>query len=310
MDNRPTTTCIINNFNYGDYLSLAVQSCLNQTCPFDEIIIVDDGSSDNSVALIQQHFYTIPTIQLICKTNAGQLSCLDIGFQASNGDIVFFLDSDDTFAEHYVEAAVAFYQQNTSCDFLFCGMQEVGQKNAVRRFELEDANYGVTALLTACLRIWIGAPTSALSAKRTSLSKVFPTDPSFWPDWRTRADDFLIYELSMAGARKYYMDKVLVNYHIHGTNLSKQQNVEEQNGILAAKINRLFEFCTIKYALPNIPVQKVHLEFALHPSPSYTLLRYYLRAVRKSSLSPTQKLSAVFQLVSHFFATQLIGSVR
>ena len=42
-------TCIINNYNYGELLKEAIQSCLEQTRKFDEIIIVDDGSSDKSV---------------------------------------------------------------------------------------------------------------------------------------------------------------------------------------------------------------------------------------------------------------------
>src|SRR5215510_4209515 len=88
------TSCLISNYNYKRYIADAVDSALAQTAPLDEIIIVDDGSTDGSQEFIRDRYYH-PKIQLITKENGGQLSCFNEGFRVATGDVIFFLDADD-----------------------------------------------------------------------------------------------------------------------------------------------------------------------------------------------------------------------
>ena len=64
---------LINNYNYAEYVCEAIQSALSQSRPPDEIIVVDDGSTDESVALIEAEFKEQPSIHIITKSNQGQL---------------------------------------------------------------------------------------------------------------------------------------------------------------------------------------------------------------------------------------------
>lgn len=83
---------IINNFNYGRYVGPAIESALAQDFPDCEVIVVDDGSTDESAAVIGGYG---DRIRACFKANGGQASAYNEGFRLSSGDVVVFLDSDD-----------------------------------------------------------------------------------------------------------------------------------------------------------------------------------------------------------------------
>jgi glycosyltransferase involved in cell wall biosynthesis len=89
----PKISIIINNFNYGRFLIRAIDSALAQKDDNFEVIVVDDGSTDNSVVLARSR--TSPILRVIEKPNGGQASAINVGFLNSTGDWVIFLDSDD-----------------------------------------------------------------------------------------------------------------------------------------------------------------------------------------------------------------------
>ena len=93
-------TIIINNYNYGRFLAAAIESALNQTYADTEVVVVDDGSTDNSRQIIAGYGNRI---RPVLKTNGGQASAFNAGFAASTGDVICMLDSDDLFYPNKVE---------------------------------------------------------------------------------------------------------------------------------------------------------------------------------------------------------------
>jgi glycosyltransferase involved in cell wall biosynthesis len=83
---------IISNYNYGDYVGAAIDSALALDWPDKEIIVVDDGSTDNSREVILPYGAAIIPLFL---SNGGQNSACNAAFERSSGDIIIFLDSDD-----------------------------------------------------------------------------------------------------------------------------------------------------------------------------------------------------------------------
>ncbi|MEJ7607358.1 MAG: glycosyltransferase family 2 protein [Bryobacteraceae bacterium] len=83
---------IISNFNLAKFLGRAVESALQQTHTNTEVIVVDDGSTDDSLKVLQAF---AGRIQVIAKENGGQASCYKAGFSQCSGDVVLFLDADD-----------------------------------------------------------------------------------------------------------------------------------------------------------------------------------------------------------------------
>jgi glycosyltransferase involved in cell wall biosynthesis len=92
MRDEPLVSIIINNYNYGRFLGEAIDSALNQDYPDTEVIVVDDGSTDNSRSVISGFGDRVVPV---LKENGGQASACNAGFAVSKGDIIFFLDSDD-----------------------------------------------------------------------------------------------------------------------------------------------------------------------------------------------------------------------
>ncbi len=83
---------IINNYNYARYLATAIDSALAQTWHPLEVIVVDDGSTDDSWAVIERYGERVHAIR---QANGGQGAAYNAGFAASRGEWVIFLDSDD-----------------------------------------------------------------------------------------------------------------------------------------------------------------------------------------------------------------------
>src|SRR3954447_15747865 len=98
---------VVNNYNYDRFLAAAVESALAQTHPRTAVIVVDDGSSDDSRQVLAGFE---ERVSLVLKENGGQSSALNAGLRLCEGDVVLFLDSDDVLhpdAAAAVAAAVA-----------------------------------------------------------------------------------------------------------------------------------------------------------------------------------------------------------
>src|SRR5437870_11720 len=83
---------IIPNYNYAHYVSQAIDSVLAQTYPHREVIVINDGSTDNSAEVLRSYG---DSIRWIDQENRGQSVARNRGIEESRGDLVAFLDGDD-----------------------------------------------------------------------------------------------------------------------------------------------------------------------------------------------------------------------
>ena len=95
----PRVGVVIDNYNYADFLAEALDSALGQSVAPAEVIVVDDGSTDDSRTVIASYS---GRIRAVFKVNGGQASALNAGFAASNADVIIFLDADDRLHPHTV----------------------------------------------------------------------------------------------------------------------------------------------------------------------------------------------------------------
>lgn len=87
----PCVSVVIPCYNHANYLQDAIRSCLAQTYPNLEILVVDDGSTDNTKAVVGQ----FPQVQYIYQDNAGVGAARNRGWRQAQGEFVQFLDADD-----------------------------------------------------------------------------------------------------------------------------------------------------------------------------------------------------------------------
>jgi glycosyltransferase involved in cell wall biosynthesis len=104
MNEMPKVSVILPTYNYGCFLGEAIQSVLDQTFEDFELIVVDDGSTDNTREVV--HSFTDPRLRCIYKENGGESSAYNVGIHASRGEYIAFLDSDDTWLPQKLELQV------------------------------------------------------------------------------------------------------------------------------------------------------------------------------------------------------------
>jgi len=300
------TTCIVTHFNYGRFVIDACASALAQAHPFDQILLVDDGSTDGSTDVLTTHYGSHDRIQLVLKPNGGQLSCFAEGFARATGDVVFFLDADDVYEPDYVLQVMAHYAAHPECDFVMVAHRKFG---AVERLAVDgkgdrDLGYSILAALQA--RRWIGAPTSCLSMRRRVLETLFPLDLA--EDWRTRADDCLVFGASVAGARKWRLDRPLVRYRIHDANWYQGQKpspVSDYRRKIA--VNRLLQVLSLRLGYDRRGLAEfAHREFRTIPRPTLRQAGTYARIGLLSRTLPLRKLGIVTSVLSHYVRSRVV----
>lgn len=108
-----TVSVIIPTYNRADTILRAVRSVLSQTYHDWELIIVDDGSTDNTIEKIKD---IDPRLKIITQNNQGASAARNVGIQASCGKYIAMLDSDDGWYPNYLEACVTFLESHPEED--------------------------------------------------------------------------------------------------------------------------------------------------------------------------------------------------
>ena len=103
MEKRPKVSVVIPIYNVENYLSRCLESVIHQTLLDIEIIGVNDGTKDNSVAILRKYMELDHRIQLVEKENGGLASARNAGLAVAMGEMVIFLDSDDYLAKNACE---------------------------------------------------------------------------------------------------------------------------------------------------------------------------------------------------------------
>src|SRR5262249_38289893 len=103
---NPRVSVVIANYNYGRYLAAAVESVIAQTFHNWELIVVDDGSTDASLAVVEPHTAD-SRVHVLRVNHLGQPGAKNAGITAARGEIIAFLDADDLWHPQKLEQQLA-----------------------------------------------------------------------------------------------------------------------------------------------------------------------------------------------------------
>jgi glycosyltransferase involved in cell wall biosynthesis len=235
---EPLVSILLSNYNYARFIGDSLQSALEQTYTNFELIICDDGSTDDSVSVIEQYERQDPRVQFIRKKNGGQASGFNAAFAISKGEIIALLDSDDLFLPHKVERIVANFQANPDCGF---GLHRIIRINAKLQRQ------GVWPMSAELPKGWFGTrlmgdggilaimpPTSGLSFRREVAERMFPL-PLEKP--LVNCPDQVITRLAPLITNVTREDEALSLYRLHNNNNYGPERVT------AAFFERELEYC-------------------------------------------------------------------
>lgn len=283
MQDKPLVSVLINNYNYGRYLDDAVSSVLSQTYGHVELIVVDDGSTDNSADVLKK--YEDWAI-IVYKENGGQASAFNVGFAHSKGDIICFLDSDDVYTPGKVQKVVETFLARPSISYCFDKVVHTDENMVPLKSEnrsgqvhyMDHRAHLESGSLHRHLIMQIPA-TSGLSFRREMLNSIFPIAES---ESCSMCENYMKY-VAVGTGQGAFLETSLTLQRIHGDNLftvkDKDPSMTARISILTGYwLNRNFPQLA-KFADTQVALGMTFLKKAPHTDSRY---RDYVREHLKS----------------------------
>ena len=169
---NPKVSIITPSYNQGEYLEETIQSVLNQTYGNIEYIVIDGGSTDNSVDIIRKYE---ERITFWCsEKDKGQADAINKGLRRATGDMVCWINSDDVLYPNFVEKFVNYFVAHPDVDFLYGDVEQGAdmQHATIRRGEAIDYP---TMLRT----LRVPMPQQATMWRKSVLDKIGYLDPQW-----------------------------------------------------------------------------------------------------------------------------------
>jgi len=200
---RDGVSVIVPVFNGERYLEDALRSALGQSLPPSEVIVVDDGSTDGSVAIVEAFGDRVTRIR---QPNSGVAAARNRGLAAAAGEFIAFLDHDDTWPEDKLEVQVAALQADPDAGIVTGRLRVIGGALPGRAWSAEGNREAPG-----------GAYLAASLIRRSVFEEIGFLDENVGPasddlEWFVRARDL--------GVRQLALDAVTLLYRWHGDNVS------------------------------------------------------------------------------------------
>lgn len=226
---RLAVSVVIPAYNAARYVGEAILSALTQTHPPEEVIVVDDGSHDETATMVGARF---PQVELLTQPHRGVSAARNRGWRAARGLFIAFLDADDRYLPDKLESQVHMLESNRRIGLAHSGWQ------------LADAGGRVTQQVEP----WHQAPDLDL-ATWLLWKPVFLGAMLFRRQWLERAGGFaedlpqaedveLILRLAQMGCRAAWLKQPTVVYRKHGQSATRQG--AEQTRSLSTVLDRFF----------------------------------------------------------------------
>lgn len=212
----PKVSVLIPTYNCGRYLAEAIDSVLAQTFSDYEIIVVDDGSTDNTAQVVAQY----PEVKYIQREHCGVSATRNAAIAAATGEIVVFLDADDFWTSDKLEKQVDYLEENPDCMLVFTKAENFYQDKQVEQGSRQEQLFN--ASLERCI---------ITCAIRRS---VFEKHGVFRTDYPHGEDTQFMFRLSISGlSLDHCLPEVLYKRRVHDNNISLTHESAGPNRVMA-----------------------------------------------------------------------------
>jgi glycosyltransferase involved in cell wall biosynthesis len=204
MRDKPLVSIVTPSFNQALFLEETICSVLDQDYSSLEYIIVDGGSTDGSLEIIQK--YAERLAWWVSEPDRGQTDAINKGFAQSQGDILAWLNSDDTYLPGTVPEAVAYFQEHPEIGAVYGDANLINEQGQViGRFPARQTDY------ERLMRGFVHIPQQATFFRGELWRKVGPLDPSFY-----FAMDYDLWVRISKEAPLHYHPRLWANFRLHG----------------------------------------------------------------------------------------------
>lgn len=238
-----SVSAVIALYNGEAHITDAIDSIVNQDHEVFEILIVNDGSTDKSVEVINNYLARNPRakklVKVIEQKNSGQGSSRNTGVLSANGVIIGFLDQDDTWEPNHISQMLPLFLGNSRLGWVYSDFNEFDEHDRfIRRQFLSKHQYSspsnsIFGLIEKDLMM---LPSASL-IRREAFNNVGGFDTQF----RGYEDDDLFLRMFVNGWTYEYIPQGLVNYRIHPNNSSRNLSFPESRIKFYRKYKAFFD---------------------------------------------------------------------
>ncbi len=201
--NRPLVTIVTPSFNQDQYLEATILSVLNQSYPNIEYIIIDGGSADGSLSIIRK--YTNKLAAWKSEKDCGQTDAINKGFALARGEILAWINSDDTYQPNAVAEAVQFLSGNTQVGMVYGDAYYIdADGHIIGKFPAAQTS------LVKLRRGYVHIPQQASFFRKSIWDQVGPLDTDFY-----FAMDYDLWVRITSQAPIQYVPSVWANFRLH-----------------------------------------------------------------------------------------------
>jgi len=204
VEKYPLVSIVTPSFNQAKYLEATILSVLEQDYPHVEYIVVDGGSSDGSVAIIRQ--YQDQIAWWVSEPDKGQTAAINKGFSKAKGEILAWLNSDDTYQPGAISEVVEFFQTNSEIGLVYGDANFIdADGKVIGKFNAQQTSY------QRLRRGGVYIPQQAAFWRADLWKQVGPLDPSFY----FAMDYDLWVRLSGVSEIRYLPGYTWANFRLH-----------------------------------------------------------------------------------------------
>jgi len=204
-------TVVITNFNYARYLGEAIESVLSQDHSNIQLIVVDDGSTDNSAEIVSKYASLVTYVK---KVNGGVSSARNAGMEIAEGDYVAFLDADDYWENSMLSSQLSTLV-DTGAELSYCRLRIFDEQIDHQSTSTESRSGNFQSIYLSSPGKTPFPPSSVLMTSEL-ISKA--------GDWDTNllraAEDFDFFRRCSKFTDFVFTDLILVNHRDHGSSLT------------------------------------------------------------------------------------------
>jgi glycosyltransferase involved in cell wall biosynthesis len=217
---HPTVSAVIPVHDGEDFVDEAVRSVLAQTAPVIECIVVDDGSTDATAAIVQAHGERVTYVH---QPQGGVSAARNHGARLARGEVVAFLDHDDVWRETKLERQLPALA-DPAVTLVMCALDVVDASGAVTGTK----RLGSVDRLVAGMLLFDGTPTLSCSSTGVFRREPFLAMGGFDTQLSMSADWDVLLRTLLQG-RVAYVDEPLTRYRVHGANMSRSVAAMERD---------------------------------------------------------------------------------
>ena len=200
----PLVSIVTPSYNQAGFLEETIRSVLDQDYPLLEYLIVDGGSTDGSLEIIQRYAHRLAW--WVSEPDRGQTDAINKGFDRARGEILAWLNSDDTYLPGAVSEAVAYLQSHTETGMVYGNANLVDELGRViGKFPARQTDYH------RLRRGYVHIPQQAAFFRAELWRKVGPLDPTFF-----FAMDYDLWVRLARTSRLDYYPRPWANFRLHG----------------------------------------------------------------------------------------------